>query len=187
MFDPVTHCAQFIEAKGEITRERQSLTMLLDRSAVPAAMTTVRPGPIRLNIENRENTRALPGVWVAGPELDQLLSRRRPFLSAKRLLTNQTFRDTYHADTLDIDQRLKITSLTFLFTDLKGSTALYDRVGDLVAYRPRARAFSRADRDRRRRGGCGGEDDRRCGHGDLSRRRTAPSPRRCACGRRCCA
>src|SRR5204862_4567239 len=37
-------------------------------------------------------------------------------------------------DTLDPDQRLKITSLTFLFTDLKGSTALYERVGDLVAY-----------------------------------------------------
>ena len=62
VFDPVTHCAQFIEAKGEITRERQNLTMRLDRSAVPAAMATVRPGPIRLNIENRENTRALPGV-----------------------------------------------------------------------------------------------------------------------------
>src|SRR6185312_3715437 len=26
------------------------------------------------------------------------------------------------------------TSLTFLFTDLKGSTALYDRVGDIKAY-----------------------------------------------------
>jgi class 3 adenylate cyclase len=35
---------------------------------------------------------------------------------------------------LDVDQRLKITSLTFLFTDLKGSTALYERVGDLVAF-----------------------------------------------------
>jgi class 3 adenylate cyclase len=29
---------------------------------------------------------------------------------------------------------LKITSLTFLFTDLKGSTALYESVGDIVAY-----------------------------------------------------
>jgi class 3 adenylate cyclase len=28
---------------------------------------------------------------------------------------------------------LKITSLTFLFTDLSGSTELYERVGDLVA------------------------------------------------------
>jgi class 3 adenylate cyclase len=57
-----------------------------------------------------------------------------PFLTAKRLLTNQTFRDIYRTDTLDVDQRLKITSLTFLFTDLKGSTELYERVGDLVAY-----------------------------------------------------
>jgi class 3 adenylate cyclase len=63
-----------------------------------------------------------------------MIGRRRPFLTAKRLLTNQTFRDIYRTDTLDIDQRLKITSLTFLFTDLKGSTELYERVGDLVAY-----------------------------------------------------
>ena len=35
-----------------------------------------------------------------------MLKRRRPFLTAKRLLTNQTFRDLYRTDTLDIDQRL---------------------------------------------------------------------------------
>jgi class 3 adenylate cyclase len=134
VFDPVTHCAQFIEVKGETTRERQNLAMLLDRSAAPPAIATLRPGPLRLNIENRENTRALPGVWLAGPELEQLLCRRKPFLTAKRLLTNQTFRDIYHADTLDVEQRLKITSLTFLFTDLKSSTELYEHVGDLVAY-----------------------------------------------------
>jgi class 3 adenylate cyclase len=134
VFDPVTHCAQFIEVKGEITRERQSLGMILDRSAVPPATAMLRPGPLRLNIENRETARALPGVWIAGSELEDLLSRRKPFLTAKRLLTNQTFRDIYHADTLDVEQRLKITSLTFLFTDLKGSTELYEHVGDLVAY-----------------------------------------------------
>jgi class 3 adenylate cyclase len=66
--------------------------------------------------------------------MHDMVGRRRPFLTAKRLLTNQTFRDLYRTDTLDIDQRLKITSLTFLFTDLKGSTDLYERVGDLVAF-----------------------------------------------------
>jgi len=134
VFDPVTHRAQFIEVKGEASRERQSLAMLLDRSATPSGMATLHPGPLRLNIENRENTRALPGVWIAGKELDRLVSQRKPFVTAKRLLSNQTFRDIYHADTLDVEQRLKITSLTFLFTDLKGSTELYDHVGDLVAY-----------------------------------------------------
>src|SRR6266498_2197422 len=46
----------------------------------------------------------------------------------------RTFRDIYRTDAIDVDQRLKITSLTFLFTDLKGSTELYERVGDLAAY-----------------------------------------------------
>ena len=96
---------------------------------------TIRPGPLRVLFENRTDVRTLPTVWVAGERLHALLGKaRRPFPTAKRLLTNQTFRDLYRTDTLDVDQRLRITSLTFLFTDLKGSTELYDRVGDLVAY-----------------------------------------------------
>jgi class 3 adenylate cyclase len=92
------------------------------------------PGPVRITLENRMGTRTFPGVWIAGDELHALLGRRKPFVTANRLLTNQTFRNIYRTETLDINQRLKITSLTFLFTDLKGSTALYDRVGDLVAF-----------------------------------------------------
>jgi class 3 adenylate cyclase len=134
VFEPVTHAAQFIDVQGEPTRERQSLSLVINETHPQNQTLTLRPGPLRISIENRTNRRALPSVWVAGDELHHLLKRRRPFLTAKRLLTNQTFRDLYRTDTLDIDQRLKITSLTFLFTDLKGSTQLYERVGDLVAY-----------------------------------------------------
>ena len=49
-------------------------------------------------------------------------------------MSNQTFRDLYRSGTFDPEQRFKITSLTILFTDLRGSTALYDRVGDLAAF-----------------------------------------------------
>jgi class 3 adenylate cyclase len=87
-----------------------------------------------LSLDNRTGARVLPTVWIATNDLHELTSKRRPFLNAKRLLSNQTFRDIYRTDTLDVDQRLKITSLTFLFTDLKGSTELYERVGDLVAF-----------------------------------------------------
>jgi class 3 adenylate cyclase len=66
--------------------------------------------------------------------LDALSNRRRPVLTANRLLSNQTFRDLYRSGTFDPEQRFKITSLTILFTDLRGSTALYDRVGDLAAF-----------------------------------------------------
>ena len=93
----------------------------------------MRPGPLRLSLENRTDRRVLPGSSSPATSCTTL-GRRRPFLTAKRLLSNQTFRDIYRTDTLDVDQRLKITSLTFLFTDLRGSTELYERVGDLVAF-----------------------------------------------------
>jgi len=134
VFDPVTHAAQFLDVKGEPTRERQNLTVVFNKVSAPSATIHMRPGPLRLALENRADVRVLPAVWIANEGLHNLLGKRRPYLTAKRLLTNQTFRDIYRTDTLDVDQRLKITSLTFLFTDLKGSTELYERVGDLVAY-----------------------------------------------------
>jgi class 3 adenylate cyclase len=133
-FDPVTHATQFIDVKGEPTRERQTLSMVFNKVTAPVGTVEMRPGPLRLALENRTDRRVLPALWVAADALHRLLGNRKPFLTAKRLLTNQTFRDIYQTDTLAHDQRLRITSLTFLFTDLKGSTALYERVGDLVAY-----------------------------------------------------
>ena len=130
----MTHTAQFIDARSQPTRERQALSLVLSGEPRPIERTSLRPGPLRITIENLSRDRALPAVWVDGEKLQALLCRRRPFLTAKRLLTNQTFRDVYRTDTLDVDQRLKITSLTFLFTDLMGSTEIYERVGDLVAY-----------------------------------------------------
>ena len=94
----------------------------------------MRPGPLRLSLDNQAGVRVLPSVFIAAEALHQLIGKRKPFLTAKRMLSNQTFRDVFKADNLNIDQRLKITSLTFLFTDLKGSTALYERVGDLAAF-----------------------------------------------------
>ena len=134
VFDPVTHGTQFIDVKGEPTHDRQTLSMVFNKVKAPVGTVEMRPGPFRLSLENRTDRRVLPALWIAADPLHHLLGKRRPFLTAKRLLTNQTFRDIYRTDTLDADQRLKITSLTFLFTDLKGSTALYERVGDLVAY-----------------------------------------------------
>jgi class 3 adenylate cyclase len=134
VFDPVTHATQFLDVKGDPTRERQALTLVFNNVKAPTGKMELRPGPLRITLENRTNARVLPAIWVAGDQLHDMLGRRKPFLTAKRLLTNQTFRDIYRTDTLDVDQRLKITSLTFLFTDLKGSTALYERVGDLVAF-----------------------------------------------------
>jgi class 3 adenylate cyclase len=134
VFEPVTHAAQFIDVQGEPTKERQQLSLVYNSAHPPTGTVTLRPGPLRLSLDNQTDIRVLPSVFVAADALHHLIGKRKPFLTAKRILTNQTFRDVYKADNLNIDQRLKITSLTFLFTDLKGSTALYERVGDLVAF-----------------------------------------------------
>jgi class 3 adenylate cyclase len=134
VFEPVTHSAQFIDVQGEPTKERQQLSLVYNKAHPPTGSMTLRPGPLRLSLDNQSGLRVLPGIFVAGDKLHELLGKRRPFLTAKRMLSNQTFRDVFKADNLNVDQRLKITSLTFLFTDLKGSTALYERVGDLAAF-----------------------------------------------------
>jgi class 3 adenylate cyclase len=134
VFEPVTHAAQFLDVKGEPTRERQELSVVFNKVRAPTGKTEMRPGPLRLTLDNRTDQRVLPTVCIAGEPLHHLLAKRKRFLTAKQLLTNQTFRDIYRTDALDVDQRLRITSLTFLFTDLKGSTEMYERVGDLAAY-----------------------------------------------------
>jgi class 3 adenylate cyclase len=134
VFDPVFHMSQHLEVKGEPARESQSLSFVMTRDHALEETVQMRPGGLKLTLENRSNGRTLPAVWVVSDKIHELIRKRRPFLTAKRLLTNQTFRDIHRTDTLDVDQRLKITSLSFLFTDLKGSTELYERVGDLVAY-----------------------------------------------------
>src|SRR5271170_4096286 len=108
VFDPVSHGTQFIDVKGEPTHERQTLSMVFNKVKAPAGTMEMRPGPLRVTLENRTDRRVLPALWIAGDPLHHLLGQRRPFLTAKRLLTNQTFRDIYRTDTLDVDQRLKI-------------------------------------------------------------------------------
>jgi class 3 adenylate cyclase len=120
--------------QGEPSTERQELALVYDPSGVAPARVTLRPGPCRVVLENRTDRRLLPAIYIANKAFHDIFERRQEFVTARRMFNNQSFRDKYRAGMLDIDQRLKITSLTVLFSDLKGSTALYERVGDLVAY-----------------------------------------------------
>jgi class 3 adenylate cyclase len=104
------------------------------------ATAPISPGPVTVRVANR---RSLPiGLMLVEVDWDGLSAvlqrhpnRMRPFLTAKMLLNNQTFRDLFRVQKLDADLQLRLRSLTLLFTDLKGSTELYDRTGDLRAYR----------------------------------------------------
>jgi len=55
-------------------------------------------------------------------------------LDGKRILTSQTFRDLFRHEVIKGNEGINVEDLTIIFTDLKGSTELYDRVGDLKAF-----------------------------------------------------
>jgi class 3 adenylate cyclase len=59
----------------------------------------------------------------------------RDALTADRVATLQAFRDLFSDEVLRPGDEVAIRRVTLLFSDLKGSTALYDAVGDAAAYR----------------------------------------------------
>ena len=143
LFDPVSHTTMFLDVTGEETKERRNLSVAFGDAQAHKGSVQIAPGPVRLLLENTSSRRTMPALWVASDHMHSIFTNRRPFLTATRLLSNQTFRDLYRTATLDSEQRFKITNLTILFTDLRGSTALYDRVGRSGRLRPRTQPFRR--------------------------------------------
>ncbi|MBE7491501.1 MAG: adenylate/guanylate cyclase domain-containing protein [Planctomycetes bacterium] len=94
----------------------------------------VAPGEVILNVRNDTSRRA-PLIAGARPgDVDTTGVVMGPFLTGNRLLNNQTFRTLFRAETLASGEGIGVRDLTLLFTDLKGSTELYERVGDLAAF-----------------------------------------------------
>ncbi len=94
----------------------------------------IRPGRHRIEIENRMDERGRFWIVQYPPTFEPHFVEYEPFLSGKRLLLTPAFRDLYKAELVDEGEGLTVTDQTYLFTDLKGSTPLYDSVGDVNAY-----------------------------------------------------
>ncbi|PXX05508.1 adenylate/guanylate cyclase domain-containing protein [Mycolicibacterium moriokaense] len=73
----------------------------------------------------------------AGFELAALIEDRtwvRDALTAPEVISLQAFRDLFAEATLRPGDDAGVSQVALLFTDLQGSTALYERVGDAAAY-----------------------------------------------------
>ena len=88
-------------------------------------------GPVEIEFTNATDERyalmiiSLPGDFEV---------KMQPFLSGAEVLSNQTFVDLFASETLVAGEGLAVKRLALLFTDLKASTALYERIGDLKAF-----------------------------------------------------
>jgi class 3 adenylate cyclase len=111
----------------------------LDGQFIPDTVVAP-PGKVTITLRNRSDFHIFGGVMQMGP-LEEAhetpeglppMMEFAPFLSGKRVLTNQTFRDLFRTETIG-SAGLHIKNLAVVFSDLQASTALYERVGDIRA------------------------------------------------------
>ncbi len=91
-------------------------------------------GPVELEVANPEADREVLGIIQLSRHHDEGLLRFDPYLTGKHLLTSQTFRSLFRSEVVGGAEGLAIRDIALLFTDIKGSTALYQRIGDLNAF-----------------------------------------------------
>jgi class 3 adenylate cyclase len=104
----------------------------------------VKPGLVRITMHNRLSRPVIFGAFIdpRSPELQSTFpSEGTPpgqnlhrFFTAKDLVTTQAFHELFRAESIPAQGGLALKNLTVLFTDLKGSTELYSRMGDMRAY-----------------------------------------------------
>lgn len=60
--------------------------------------------------------------------------KEEPWVSGADIATNQFFRDYFSTELISANETFAIRNIVFVFTDIKGSTDLYERRGDSKAY-----------------------------------------------------
>lgn len=108
------------------------VSIICDGDVCDPANGTVPPGTVTFKIHNTSSKRRAFGIINLPEGWERPPLHFAPFLTGKQLLTTQTFRDLFHSEVTS--EGLGIKNITLLFTDIKGSTALYDRIGDLNAF-----------------------------------------------------
>ncbi len=109
---------------------------MIDGGAWNPTQGKLASGSAVFALANTSNRPSVFGILEFPPELAQsgVSLKFAPHLSGSRLLVTQTFRDFFRAEIVRATEGIAVREITLLFTDLKGSTALYERIGDLNAY-----------------------------------------------------
>jgi class 3 adenylate cyclase len=133
-----TQAAFAVPVLGEPAATPTHLRVRYDGQRFSPSVSAVPPGPIVIDVENSGTARGSLLLINWPPEvLAQTVKPAldfEPYMSGGMLLARQTFRRLFRSERVDEREGLGIRQVTLLFTDLKGSTAMYERLGDLNAY-----------------------------------------------------
>lgn len=145
-FDMIHNQGFMIPLQGPPSAAPQRAVVEMTDEGHKPSVTILAPGPLSLTFVNKGTSRASLMLNVMPPDKPSGALVFDPFLTGKSLFNNQTFRNLYPSATLGEKGGIGVKDLTLLFTDLKGSTALYDRIGDLKAFTLVQQHFERLTR-----------------------------------------
>jgi class 3 adenylate cyclase len=135
-----------VPIQGDSGGRGQVLNLRLGDGLFEGDLTEVAPGRLEVRFRGHPAARAVVGLQYHSLEDVPVPVVFDPFLTGKRLLNTQTFRDLFRWEVIEGTEGLSVKDLTIMFTDLKGSTTLYDRIGDLNAFRLVSQHFERLRR-----------------------------------------
>lgn len=139
---PATHAVAHLPINESSSTHEAEFELLFDGQLIPERLE-LAPGDGLLHIHNRSRQTILLGLLCEDRMAPYTPEQRAvatsiytltPYLTGKELINSQTFRDLFRTESIPPAGGLELKNLTLLFTDIKGSTAMYDRLGDFNAY-----------------------------------------------------
>ena len=133
-----TQAALMVPVSGVPGTTPTLLKIRYDGQRFSPSLSVLPPGPVVIEVGNSGNARGSLLLINWPPEMAAQAVKPPldfdPYMSGGMLLARQTFRRLFRSEHVEESEGLGIRQVTFLFTDLKGSTAMYERLGDLNAY-----------------------------------------------------
>jgi class 3 adenylate cyclase len=123
-----------LQISGEPVTGTQPVRLAYRGDRYEPAEAPLAPGPVQLEIANPTSHRIAVAVVQFPPDAGDEFLTFDPYLTGKHLLTSQTFKSLFRSEVVGGAQGIAIRDIAILFTDIRGSTALYQRIGDLNAY-----------------------------------------------------
>jgi class 3 adenylate cyclase len=119
---------------GKPHQEVQEISLMLgEDDRFSTAQLTTTPGEVALTITNHHHP-ILTFVVVPHNQGEAKAEDLPMRLSGLHLIHFPEFHDLFGQQVLSEREQLRITSITTIFTDITGSTQMYDRLGDATAY-----------------------------------------------------
>jgi class 3 adenylate cyclase len=132
---PLTGTKGILVVEGKEIEELQEIHLKqLERKHFDKEKLSARPGKVKIVLTNIGHS--LSGMIMHNDDLpeeltlDQLPSR----LSGLHIIHNPDYKRLFGKQVLSERERMKIRAVTIMFTDITGSTRMYEHLGDAKAY-----------------------------------------------------